>query len=506
LGRIAMAEGDLALAQAHLEKTIEIGAALEEQEFAVLPRLGLAEIALARRNRHAALRLARIALASGQRARTPWQVGRCHLLLGRLARTRAAAGRSWREAEAIFHRIGARYDLHHAWLLLLAAGDVPSRARRSMLRRLLAGVARDEHDALLREIEPEAGASVLSEALRCDVEVEYASTLLAGLGSRAVPHLRALLEDPRQGTRAVELLALIGGDEARAAVARAAGRTDEVGRAAQGELSDAAAVPPSPLRIRTLGSFEVISGSRRLTHADWKSARALRLFLLLLHHRFRWVPRETLIESLWPEAEPEKGSNNLRQSIHLLRGALEPDLRGNQTSRYIRARHEACRLDPGEGHEYDVEPLESALQQAERLWSATPRGRARPALREALALYPGDFLAEYPYEEFAATEREYLRDRVLIAMERLLELLAESQSWAEVEILSRQALALDSYRESHHRCLVLAQLRLGHRREALAACDEYERTMVREMGLPPSARMQALTEEVLALGASPRRR
>lgn len=505
LGRIAMAEGDLALARTHLEATLETGEALEEQEFAVLPRLGLAEIALAQGNRPAARILARAALASAQRARTPWQSGKCHLLLGRLAASPAAARRRWQEAEALFRRIGARYDQHHAWLLLLAAGAVPRPGRRTMLRRFLAGVARLEHDVLLREVEPEAGASVLAEALRLGIEAEYAAALLTRLGSRAVAPLGAMVDAPGAGPRAIELLSMIGGTEARLVLARVARRADRTGRAAREELFVAGTAPPAPLEIRTLGPFEVTAGPRRLTHADWKSARALRLFLLLLHHRFRWVPREALIESLWPETDPARGWNSLRQSVHLLRGALEPGLAAAQPSRYVRVRHEACRLDPGEAYRYDVEELESALQQAERLWNAAPSERSRVALQEALARYTGEFLAEYPYEEFAATDREYLRERVLVAVARLLDLLAGARDWTGLEVESRRALLLDPCRESHHRHLVMARLRLGHRREALAACDAYEAKVVREMGLPPSARMRALTEEVLSLGRSTRR-
>jgi len=237
-----------------------------------------------------------------------------------------------------------------------------------------------------------------------------------------------------------------------------------------------------------------------LTHGGWRSARALRLFLLLLVHRFRWVPRDVLLDTFWPDAEPEKAANSLRQTIHVLRRTLEPGLPGPHRSSYVRFRNEGCRLDPGEGLTYDVEDLEAALQQGERLWHTGQKERAREKLLEAVALYRSDFLVEHPYEEFAAAEREHLRDRVLRAMERLLEIRATAREWEELALLSRRALALDAYRESHHRYLVLAHLRLGHRREALAGYHAYEAMMINEMGLPPAERMRALAEQVVALG------
>jgi len=506
LGWIALREADLAAAEMHFERSRQIGDALAEQEFAVLPRLGLAEVARARGNRHAARRLARAAIASAVSAKTPWQTGRCHLVLGRIEGTGAAARRHWRRAEALFRRIGAHYDLHHARLLRLAADDLPGPQRGRMLRALLAGVARYEHDVLLREVEPEAGVPLLAEALRQGIEVEYAASLLAGIGQRAVPHLKPLLEaaDAPARARAIELLSLIGGERARAALAQAAARSGEAGRAAREAVAEFAEGSAPSLKILALGELEVRADSLCLTHGGWRSARALRLFLLLLVHRFRWVPRDVLLEALWPEVEPEKAMNNLRQTIHVLRRTLEPDLPRSLPSHYIRFRNEACRLEPGEHHTYDVESLEAALQQGERAWHAGQRARAGAALREALALYRSDFLAESPYEEFAAAEREHLRDRVLRAIERLLELRAAAREWEELALLSRRALALDGYRENHYRHLVLAHLHLGHRREALAGYHEYEAMMTNEMGLPPSLRMKSLAEQVLALGPAAR--
>ncbi|MFH1143869.1 MAG: BTAD domain-containing putative transcriptional regulator [Candidatus Eisenbacteria bacterium] len=502
LGQISLLEGDLPRAQMHFETTLRIGATLEEQEFAVMPRLSLAQISLSSGNAHAARRLARAALALAVSARTPWPMGKCHLTLGRLERTAASRGRQWRRAETLFRRIGAHHDLHHVLLLRLAADDVPARQRRRVLQELLAGVARFEHDLLLREVEPEAGACILTEALRGGIEVEYCGSLLAAIGPRAVPHLEALLADaaPEARARAIELLSLIGGGQARTALEQAAARSGETGRAAREAIADLTGGSAPSMKIQALGELEVHAGPLRLTHGGWRSTRALRLFLLLLVHRFRWVPRDVILEALWPEAEPEKAFNNLRQTIHVLRRTLEPDLPRTLPSRYVRFRNEACRLEPGEDHEYDVETFETTLQQGERLWHAGQRGRARAHLLEALSLYRGDFLAESPYEEFAAAEREHLRDRVLRAIERLLESRAAAREWEELALLSRRALALDPYRECHYRHLMQAHLHLGHRHEALAGYHEYEAMMVNEMGLPPSERMKSLVEQVIALG------
>ncbi len=502
LGAIAIREGDLVAAETHFHRMRAIGERLPEQEFEVLSRLGLAEIAGLRGDRRLARKLARDALARATACESAWQIGQCLLALGDAQAEASAARRCLRRAEAIFRRIGARYDLHRVWLRRLVFGDVAAKQRPRLLAELLAGIARERHDALVREAEPDEGARILTDALRLGIRPEYAASMLASMGARVIAAVKPLLEEPdsRVRERAVETLSLIGGKQASAALRRAASRAGELGQAARRAVADLAAGPAEPLRILALGELVVEAGAHRLTHEDWRSSRALRLFLLLLVHRFRWVPREVILESLWPEAEPEKALNNLRQTIHVLRRTLEPDLPKSLPSHYIRFHNDACRLEPGEKRAYDVERLEAALRQGERCWHAGQRGRAQASLAEAMALYRGDFLAESPYEEFAAAEREHLRDRALWAIERLLELRALAREWEELALLSRRALALDAYRESHYRHLVLANLRLGHRREALAGYHEYEAMMVNEMGLPPSDAMKSLAAQVLALG------
>jgi DNA-binding SARP family transcriptional activator len=254
--------------------------------------------------------------------------------------------------------------------------------------------------------------------------------------------------------------------------------------------------PATPLAITALGPLTVTVDRRTLTLAQWRSARSRRLFQLLLVHRFRWVPRDEIIEALWPEADPDKGVNNLRQAIHLLRKLLEPGLDKPGSSSYIRYRNEACRLEGGEGCSYDVTELEAAFARAERHCSRGRRSEARPHLERVAELYAGSFLQESPYEDFAALERESLRDRFLRGLGLLIELEAGEKNWERVVPLCRRGLDQAPYQEELHWHLVRSLHRLGHRHEALEAYRQYERSMVRELDLLPSARMQDLARQV----------
>lgn len=504
LGKCALISGNPSQAREEFEAALRYGELLGETELRMIPRLGLAEVALTCGNRHAAQRIAAETLEIARGMKDLLQEGQSHRLLG-LAACESHPKRAfkhWNRAETVFRRVGAAFELHHLLLLRLASGDLPEKRRPAALAELLAGAARLEHDSLFLVLEPERSAGVLAEALRLGIEIEHVTRLLLQLGGPVVPCLRPLVEDASQTIRrrAVELLAQIGGDEARAMLARVADDTTRVGRAALKATEELERAPGVPLDIRALGALSVLVGERRLPHGSWRSARALRLFQFLLVSRFRWVPRDVVLDTLWPEAEPEKAVNSLRQAIHVLRKTLEPGLKKALYSQYVRFRNEACRLDPGEGYFYDVEEFESAFQKAEALWGAGKQRRAEPLLRKAVGLCRGDFLAESLYEDFTAPEREHLRDRLLRAIGRLLTLCESSRRWEEAVPLCRRGLAQDPFSEDFYRHLVHAQLQLGNRREALAGYHRYEEMMVGEMGLLPSARMKALADKVVALG------
>ncbi|MBU1072657.1 hypothetical protein KKG45_05360, partial [bacterium] len=282
--------------------------------------------------------------------------------------------------------------------------------------------------------------------------------------------------------RAAAVIDRIGGETARAALG---GGEETTGGA--------------PLRIRALGSLETIVDDRRLTLDDWRSKRALRLYQYLLVCRFRWVPRDEAIEALWPDTDLDKGLNNLRQTLHVLRRTLAgDDGAGQRPDRFVRYHNEALRLEPGDGYVYDVEQCEASLQEAESLWSDGETAAAAEPLLVAERLYRGHFLAESPYEEFTADERERLRDRLLQDVGRLCAWYARHEMWEQLVPLARRSIGLDAYHEEFHQRLVEGLAGLGHRAEALEAYHQYETLMIEELDLLPSNRLKALAERLAA--------
>jgi len=491
LGRLRLLEGDHAAARAHLERARELGEQGAEAEMRSIPHIALAELDLAEGNRLIARRRLRVALAAAHSVGHRLHEGRCETLLGQIAAP-GREGPHWERAERLLARAGAGFELRRLGALRLDRALAGGRLADAELAAFLSGLAASEHERALSVQQPAECARLWAAALARGLEAEHAARRLEELGEAALPALASLAESPDEDSRLrlVALLARLGGEASRELLARVArGRRDGAAQAAADEL---AATPSQPLQIRALGPLEIERAGAWLRLEDWPSRRALRLFQLLLVHRFHWVPQEQLLEALWPEGDPQRGRGNLRQSIFQLRRLL--DIGGGPS--HVQHRQEACRLDPGSGHRYDVFEFEAGLAAAEAARRRNDIAAAELSLRAALAQYRGDFLAESPYEELAVQEREGLRDRYLRALERLLALLAEAGRWGELPALCRQGLRLDPYCEGLHWHLVQAEYGLGQRREALVDFQRYERLMLQELGVAPSPRLQALAERL----------
>jgi len=483
LGRCAIVAGDLERAREHYAAAAGCGERVGESGLLVFPQLGLAETARRTGRRHEARRLAQQALAVSVQKKLIYQEAQARFLIGELAGTGGDRRRQWRAAERTMRRVGMRYDLHDLLLTRLDEGDVPAAERPERLAELLNGVAEMGHDFLFAELAGERALRVLPQGLRYAESAAEAARHLFDAGTAAVHLVKPLLrdDDPDVRERAAELLDRIGGGSARAALGE-----DE---------TEAEGVP---LRIRALGALEVDIDDRRLTLDDWRSKRALRLFQYLLVRRFRWVPRDEVIEALWPDTDLDKGLNSLRQTLHVLRRTLSGGGKDERSDRYVRYRNEALRLEPGDGYDYDVEQCETSLRVAETLWSDGEAAAAAEPLLVAERLYRGHFLAESPYEEFTVEERERLRDRLLQDLGRLCAWYARRETWSRLVPLARRAVGLDPYHEEFHKRLVEGLAGLGHRAEALEAYHQYETLMVRELDLLPSNRLKALAERLAA--------
>jgi DNA-binding SARP family transcriptional activator len=247
-----------------------------------------------------------------------------------------------------------------------------------------------------------------------------------------------------------------------------------VPRAESSQASSSAETAPRALDFRILGSLEVWREGERLTPGRGRQSALLALLLL---HRNQAVPSERLIEELWPAEPPRTAVTALQVYVGRLRKLLGRDRVLTQSRGY------ALQVDPGE---LDADRFEQLVRVG------------RPA--EALQLWRGPALADFPYEGFTQNEIGRLTELRVLALEQALGAEIDagraSEAISELEVLVAQ----NPYRERLRLLLMVALYRSGRQTEALDAYQAARRALV-ELGVEPSEELRDLHRRILAQDA-----
>jgi DNA-binding SARP family transcriptional activator len=228
------------------------------------------------------------------------------------------------------------------------------------------------------------------------------------------------------------------------------------------------------VRVRLLGGVELQIGDAPVPSLD--SARAESVLAFLLLRRDAPQQRRHVAFKLWPDSPEPQALTNLRHVLHNLRRGL-PDV-----ERFI-----------------DVGPRTLQWRADAPLWldvAAFEQAIADGRLEEAVEVYGGE-LVEGNYDEWLLEQRERLAQLHLDALERLAKTLEEQGRLADATRYAEQLLRQDSLREETYRLLMRLHDAAGNRARALRTYHACATTLVRELGVEPSAATRNAYEALL---------
>ncbi len=249
----------------------------------------------------------------------------------------------------------------------------------------------------------------------------------------------------------------------------------------------------SAIELSLLGAFSATVDGRPLGEFRTRSAQALLIYLACQPESHS---RESLTAMLWPETSQLSANQNLRQTLYLLRQWLpEATAPNGDRQPLILANRKFIQFNPETPITLDVAVFNSLLGQL----LPTPQ-----QLADAVALYRGDFLADFylpdsnPFEDWVTARRANLQRRMLTALDKLAGHALQDGDCTTAAALARRQLALDNLRESAHRQLILALAGNGQRTEALAQFEQCARLLRDELGISPAAETRALADRIAA--------
>jgi len=240
-----------------------------------------------------------------------------------------------------------------------------------------------------------------------------------------------------------------------------------------------AAAPSMATHLITLhllrdGLLGVAVGGRLVADGnDGLAGQPRELLAYLALQRGRPVPRDRILEALWPDNDPAKSISSFHKALHLLRKGLAAQAGLPPGLMIVTERQGEYLLAP-EAVWVDALAFEEALDEAARAAQAGEEDRHGALLRRALDLYGGALLGDQ-VPDWAAEERRRLHDRYLDAVRALSTWHEGHGDLASALVLALRLADADPLTEAYHRRVMRLQGQSGdhdavQRRYALL-CD-----------------------------------
>ncbi len=257
------------------------------------------------------------------------------------------------------------------------------------------------------------------------------------------------------------------------------------------------------LSVSLLGPLEVRLQGQPASGFESNKARALLAYLAA--EASQPHTRAQLCALLWPAAAERLARHNLSQALSSLRQVLAE---AHAAAPVLLATPETLQLNPAADIDIDVIGFAGLIAAAEahapahRGWHlCTP---CAERLRQAAALYRGDFLAHFflkdstPFEDWALQERERHRQQMQRALERLAAYAEWRGRYEQAADYARRQVDLEPLSEAPHRTAMRLLALGGQTTAALAQYEHLRRSLQQELGARPARETTQLYEQIRA--------
>ncbi|MEU9443065.1 AfsR/SARP family transcriptional regulator [Streptomyces sp. NPDC048304] len=255
--------------------------------------------------------------------------------------------------------------------------------------------------------------------------------------------------------------------------------------------------------IEVLGALDARENGVSVTPTAPKPRQVLALLAL---HADQVVPVASLVEELWGDKPPRSARTTLQTYVLQLRELISAALAQDPEPGPRRTAKEVLVTTPGgymlntSGGASDIREFDRLAGLGYRAMDAGDFAGAASRLREALALWTGSALAGVQTGAQLEMERKRLEETRLCALDQRID--ADLRLGRHRELLGELTVLVSRYRthETLHGQFMLALHRSGRRSEALDVYQRLRTSLVRELGLEPSAGLSRVQRMILMAG------
>jgi DNA-binding SARP family transcriptional activator len=251
------------------------------------------------------------------------------------------------------------------------------------------------------------------------------------------------------------------------------------------------------MQIKVLGLVEATVNGRSFVPS---AAKPRQILALLALNAGQVVQVPTLVEELWGDRPPRSARTTLQTYILQLRRLIGDALAASddtEAKEVLVTRYGGYLLDVPETA-VDVHEFERLLRSGHHAYDAGDYAVASRLLRSALEIWRGPAVVDVRPGMPLGIEAVRLEEARLSALETRID--ADVQMGRHKALLSELAVLTAQHPMNEHLCAqyMISLFRAGRQWQALDAFRALRRTLVDELGVEPSARLQHLQQAIVS--------
>ena len=242
---------------------------------------------------------------------------------------------------------------------------------------------------------------------------------------------------------------------------------------------------PYPVKIYTLGRFEILRDDEPLHFSGKEQKKPLELLKALIAFGGRDVPEERLTDSLWPDADGDQARKSFETTLGRLRRLLGGEDVITCRARQLTINPLHCWVDT-----LVMVSLFDKIPQA-------PNEQILPLCEKTVALYKGPFLPGDIGLQWAVTCRETLKNRLLRAIGTAGRHYEQAGEWEKGADCFSKGVETDTLAEEFYRRLMSCQRNLGNYADAVKTYNRCRSLLQAELGIQPSPETTAVYTSII---------
>lgn len=254
----------------------------------------------------------------------------------------------------------------------------------------------------------------------------------------------------------------------------------------------------SEIRIETLGQFNVFRGNKIVNNTAFEGAKPLLLLKSIVLHGSRDIPKEILIDDLWPDATAKAGEKNFKINLHRLRKALEPDPKKEFGYAYIIQKAGLISLDS----ELVTLDVDEFIAFGAKAIENEKNNRLEAALEwyeKAVKIYKGDYFTEEPYLEWIFRKRELFKARYIELLQKKAMLHEELDQMDKAIDTWQLICEAEPYFEVAYQNLMILYADSRQKNKAITIFQECRALLKKDLGTEPDAQTMDIFYKITSM-------